>query len=60
VQIDITSDFNDSYAEGIALAQYQMGVSLNNFNLFVRSGFTAENQPGTLIITIIIKEVLFQ
>ena len=40
VQIDVTSDFNDTYAEGIALAQYQMGITLNNFNIFSRSGFT--------------------
>lgn len=44
VQIDTTSDFNDTFVESIALAQFQMGVTLNNFGIFVRGGFTTENQ----------------
>ena len=39
-QIDTTSDFNDTLAQPIALAQFQMGVTLNNFGVFVRNGFT--------------------
>tara|TARA_Y100000310_G_scaffold47186_1_gene43805 strand:- start:31818 stop:32405 length:588 start_codon:yes stop_codon:yes gene_type:complete len=44
VQIDITSDFEDVFAEPIALAQFQMGITLNNFNVFVRGGFTSEHE----------------
>lgn len=39
VQIDATSEFNETLAEPIALAQYQMGFTLNNFGIFVRTGF---------------------
>ena len=42
VQIDSTSEFNDTFAEPIALAQFQMGSTLFNFNIFVRQGFTSE------------------
>lgn len=51
IEIDITSDFNDTYAEQIALAQYQMGITLNNFNAFVRAGFTAKNNYNQPLIT---------
>ena len=44
IEIDATSDFNDTLAEPIALAQFQMGTTLFNFNIFVRSGFTAQYQ----------------
>jgi hypothetical protein len=49
VQIDATSDFNDTFAESIALAQYQIGITLNNFNVFVRKGFTSEQQTFPII-----------
>lgn len=49
VQIDMTSDFNDTSAESIALAQYQIGITLNNFDVFVRSGFTSEQQNFPVI-----------
>ena len=49
VQIDTTSDFNDTLAEPIALAQFQMGTTLFNFNIFVRNGFTAEQQKFPVI-----------
>ncbi len=49
VQIDTTSEFNDTLAEPIALAQFQMGTTLFNFNIFVRSGFTAEQQNFPII-----------
>src|SRR3989338_6170235 len=39
-QIDATSEFNDTLAEPIALAQFQMGIALNNFGVYLRSGFT--------------------
>ena len=38
-QIDSTSKFNDTLKEPIALAQFQMGVTLQNFNKFLRNGF---------------------
>ena len=38
-QIDATSKFNDTLAEPIALAQFQMGITLNNFGVYLRSGF---------------------
>ncbi len=44
VQIDSTSEFNDTLAEPIALAQFQMGTTLSNFNIFVRNGFTSDYQ----------------
>lgn len=49
VQIDSTSEFNDTLAEPIALAQFQMGTTLLNFNIFVRNGFTAEQQNFPVI-----------
>ncbi|MBI2208404.1 hypothetical protein HYU50_02815 [Candidatus Woesearchaeota archaeon] len=50
-QIDITSDINDTFAEGIALAQYQMGITLSNFNVFIRSGFTNQTKYNAPVIT---------
>ena len=50
VEIDVTSDFNDTFAESIALAQYDMYGALFNFNKFIRKGFTSE-QEGFPIIT---------
>lgn len=49
IQIDITSEFNDTSAETIALAQYQTGITLNNFNVFVRNGFTSKQQNFPVI-----------
>jgi len=49
VQIDTTSEFNDTFSEPIALAQFQMGSTLNNFNIFLRSGFTTEQQNFPVI-----------
>ena len=49
VQIDTTSEFNDTLAEPIALAQFQMGTTLSNFNIFARNGFTAEQQNFPVI-----------
>ena len=49
IQIDVTSDFNDTFAEGIALAQYQMGITLGNFNVFARPGFTTAEQNFPVI-----------
>ena len=51
IQIDVTSDFNDTFAEGIALAEYQMGITLSNFNVFARNGFTNQTKYNAPIIT---------
>ena len=51
LEIDVTSDFNDTFAETIALAQYQMGIVLSNFNVFVRGGFTGSNPSNFTVIT---------
>ena len=50
-EIDTSSNFNDTFAEQIALAEYQMGITLNNFNIFTRAGFTAQNKYKANIIT---------
>ncbi|MBW2976627.1 hypothetical protein KY347_04230, partial [Candidatus Woesearchaeota archaeon] len=50
IEIDVTSDFNDTFAESIALAQYQMGITLDDFNVFVRNGFSDE-QANFEVIT---------
>lgn len=42
VEIDLTSDFNDTFAEGIALAQYQMVIVLQPYDNFLRQGFTTK------------------
>jgi hypothetical protein len=64
VQLDVTSDFNDTFAEGIALANYQMGITLNNFNIFIRNGFTKEQQNFPVITcnqsTIYVPVILFR
>lgn len=51
VEIDPTSDVNNSFKEYIALAQHQMTLTLNNFNIYVRSGFTTENEFNMPVIT---------
>jgi len=49
IQIDISSEFNDTFAQEIALAQFNMGITLTNFNVFVRNGFTTEQQNFPII-----------
>ena len=51
VEIDPTSEVNNSFKEYIALAQHQMTLTLNNFNIYVRSGFTTENEFNMPIVT---------
>ena len=43
LEIDTTYDINDTNKEAIALAQYKMGLMLNNLNIFVRRGLIGEN-----------------
>ena len=51
LEVDITYDENNSYAEEIALSQYQLRNILNSFNIHVRNGFTAANNFDIPIIT---------
>lgn len=50
LEIDATSDLNSSQKESIALAQHQMGLTLANYNIYVRKGFTANNTFSLPII----------
>tara|TARA_Y100000310_G_C20661052_1_gene804827 strand:- start:131 stop:709 length:579 start_codon:yes stop_codon:yes gene_type:complete len=43
-QIDVTSDINDSLSNEIALSRYQLGLVLNRYTIFIREGFTSENE----------------
>lgn len=43
LEIDATSDTNSTYREAIALAQHQMGLTLSQYNIYLRKGFTANN-----------------
>ena len=51
IEIDTTYDSNSTYNQSYALAQYQMGVTLQNFNIFVRSGVTDNVSDRISIIT---------
>ena len=42
-EIDVTYDLNSTYSRPIALAQYQMGLTLAAYNIYVREGFTSNN-----------------
>ena len=52
-EIDVTSDINSTFKEKVALAQYQMGLTLAQYNIFVRKGFTTNTTfiPPIPIIT---------
>lgn len=43
LEIDVTSDINDTNIEAIALAQHQMTLTLQNYNIFIRSGLLTNN-----------------
>lgn len=49
-EIDATYDLNSTYKEAIALAQHQMGLTLANYNIFVRKGFTTNNSFNLPVI----------
>jgi len=49
LQIDTTSAFNDSFAEGIALAQFQILPELSKFTIFLRAGFTTTQNNFPII-----------
>ena len=42
-EIDATYDLNSTYAQSIALAQYQMALTLATYDVYVRKGFTTNN-----------------
>lgn len=50
-EIDTTSKINDTFSEEIALAQYNMALTLNNLNVYLRRGFTTNNTFNLPIIT---------
>jgi len=50
-EIDTTSEVNDTFSEEIALAQYNMPLALNSFNIYTRSGFTTTNKFNLPVIT---------
>ena len=43
LEIDATSNLNDTYKQSIALAEHQMGLTLAAYNVFARKGFTENN-----------------
>ena len=49
VQIDFTSEFNDTASQSISLAAFNMDLTLKNFNVFVRQGFTTQQQNFLVI-----------
>ncbi|MCK4522245.1 MAG: hypothetical protein KAU20_06730 [Nanoarchaeota archaeon] len=50
-EVDITSDFNNSFKEGISLAHLKLSMILSNINIYVRKGFTANNTYDMPVIT---------
>ena len=51
LEIDATYDLNSTNKEAIALAQHQLGLTLNAYNVYFRKGFTANNTFSLPIIT---------
>ncbi len=50
-EIDATYDLNSTFAQAIALAQHQMALTLSQYNIYIRKGFTANNTFNLPIIT---------
>jgi hypothetical protein len=50
-EIDTTSDLNDTFSEEIALANYNMALTLNKLNIYVMGGFTTNNTFNLPILT---------
>ena len=50
-EIDSTSEANSTFKETIALAQHQMGLTLQAYNIFLRKGFTSNNTFNAPVIT---------
>ena len=51
IEIDTTYDLDDEYVEFIARVQYSMAEGLGNFDIFLVSGFTTENEFNRQVIT---------
>ncbi len=51
IEIDVTYDLNSTYKEAISLAQHQMSLTLAQYNVFIRKGFTTNNTFNLPIIT---------
>ncbi len=50
-EIDVTYDSNSTHKEAIALAHYQMAMTLGAYNVYLRQGFTANNSFNLPVIT---------
>jgi len=51
LEVDFTSDFNSTFKEEIAFAQYQLAQMLQiHFNIYLREGFTSENEYNFPVI----------
>ncbi len=51
LEIDVTSELNSSLNESIALAEHQMSLTLWNYDVYIRKGFTSNNTFNFPIIT---------
>ncbi|MBI2107797.1 hypothetical protein HYT54_01605 [Candidatus Woesearchaeota archaeon] len=49
-EIDSTYDLNDTNADAIALAQHQMGLTFQNYDVFLRAGAMSENRYNLPVI----------
>ncbi|MBI2656609.1 hypothetical protein HYX03_02635 [Candidatus Woesearchaeota archaeon] len=50
-EIDATYDLNSTFAQAIALAQHQMALTLSQYNIYIRKGFTANSTFNLPVIT---------
>ena len=51
LEVDFTSDFNSTFKENIAFAQYQLAQMLNaHFNIYLRQGSTSKNEYNLPVI----------
>lgn len=51
LEIDSTYDLNSTFAQSIALAQHQLGLTLETYNIYLRKGFTTNNSFNLPVIT---------
>lgn len=51
LEIDVTYDVNSTFKESIAIAQHQLGLTLANYNIYLRKGFTTNNTYNLPVIT---------
>ena len=49
-EVDSTYDLNSTYVQPIALAQHQMGLTLEAYNIYLRRGFTTNSTYNLPII----------